>query len=298
MSKTDFFIVGAPKCGTSALAVYLNDRSDVFMTDPKEPHFFATDFRKYREVESEDEYGNLYSRASKNQLLGDASVFHLYSKNAVELIRDYNENAKIIVMLRNPVDLVHSFHSQVLFTHDEDVADFSTAWNLCADRRKGNKIPPACRESKLLLYDEIAGYRVQLERLFSAFPRESVCVVLFQNFIVDTSAEFRRISRFLGLPDEHRSDFPRVNPNRRHRSALLSNILYKKVRPLRTPVKYLKSILRIKQFGMLGKLRRMELKYEERRPITDSVRAELVSTYKKDVEYVEQLLDRPLPDWR
>ena len=71
MRKVDFFIVGAPKCGTTSMATYLNGRSDVFVTNPKEPHYFSVDFPKYREAEGLGDYRVLFAEAKEDQLIGD-----------------------------------------------------------------------------------------------------------------------------------------------------------------------------------------------------------------------------------
>ena len=109
MPIPNFFIVGAPKCGTTALCEYLKYHPNVFMSTPKEPHYFAEDFERYRHVKTEDKYLALFGDCNDRHLMiGEASVFYLRSTRAVSLIRDFNPDAKIIVMLRNPVDMVYS----------------------------------------------------------------------------------------------------------------------------------------------------------------------------------------------
>lgn len=298
MSKVDFFIAGAPKCGTSSLGQYLNRRQDVYMSNPKEPHYFALDFPKYRQTSSLETYNSLFDNIGFGQLVGEASVFYLYSEKAIQLIHDYNEKAKIIIMLRKPADLVYSLHSQLLFTHDEDVTDFREAWNLCADRRENRKVPPQCREPKLLLYDEIAGFKVQIERLLGVFPRESICFVFFQDFADNTAEEYRRVCRFLNLPEDREDNFPVINKNRRHRSWLTSRLLYKESRRLRRPVNWIKRVIGVEKFGVLTRLRQLERKYEERPPLEKNFQEMISEHYETDVAFVEKLLDRNLSTWR
>lgn len=298
MRETDFFIVGAPKCGTTALAWYLRDRSDVFLIKPKEPHYFANDLPNYRAVSNESDYRSLYADATDEQLIGEASVFHMFSEVALKNIRDFNQDAKIIVMFRNPVDVVHSFHSQLLYTRDEDVPEFEEAWNLIECRKKGERIPARCKAPELLQYDTVAKFGVQLERVYDCFPRDQVCVVLFEDFVSDTENEFARVMEFLKIPGEGRTVFPRVNPNRRHRSKFSANLLFDKTKYFSNLVKKIKKLLGVREIGLLRKLRQLELKYEERAPLSPALRAEVLATYERDIVQLEHSIDRDLSHWR
>ena len=127
--KPDFFIVGAPKCGTTSMFHYLRQHPQIFMPDNKEPHYFGKDLIKMSDefIDNEDEYLNLFKDAKSDQKLGEASTFYLYSKSAYKEIKEYNPDAKIIIMLRNPIDFLHSLHSQLLFSGYEDELDFEIA---------------------------------------------------------------------------------------------------------------------------------------------------------------------------
>ena len=136
MKKPDFFIVGAPKCGTTALAEYLRQHPDVFFSDPKEPCYFCNDFPRKRYVESESDYTALFRKAKSGSILGEGSVWYLYSECAIENIYQFNPNAKIIAMIRNPVDLVYSLHSQLVYSGEETISDFEEAWDIQYKRLK------------------------------------------------------------------------------------------------------------------------------------------------------------------
>src|SRR6185437_15169184 len=119
--RPTFFIVDAPKSGTTALDSYLADHPSIHMARPKEPHYFATDLPRYRDVSTESDYIRLFDTKGEEKIGGDASVFYLYSNEAIRLIKRFDSGAKLILMLRNPVDIVHSFHSQLLFGGDEEI---------------------------------------------------------------------------------------------------------------------------------------------------------------------------------
>jgi len=106
------------------------------------PHYFAVDFPKYRRVTHETEYLGLFSAAGPHhKALCEASVYYLYSGQALERIKRFDNEAKVIVMPRNPVDLVYSPHSQLLYSCNEDEKDFAKAWQT-AGRASERSAPP------------------------------------------------------------------------------------------------------------------------------------------------------------
>src|SRR5665647_751711 len=113
LKRPDFFIVGAPKCGTTAMNNYLAQHPDVFMAQ-KEIHYFGSDL-KMRVKVSESEYLNYFQNAEEKKLIGEASVWYLFSEKAAAEIKAFSPQAKIIIMLRDPIDVLHSLHSQHLF---------------------------------------------------------------------------------------------------------------------------------------------------------------------------------------
>lgn len=291
-----FFIVGAPKCGTTALATYLNERSDVFMCQPKEPHYFATDLQRYRAVVSEESYLQLFAEASNMQLCGEASVFYLYSENALKLLQEFKPSAKLIVMLRNPVELVHSFHSQLLFSGDEDIEDFKEAWLSSQLRKRGERIPKYCRAQELLYYDDVAKLGGQMKRLFDIFPRDQVHIIFYDDFATDTRNEYLKVLKYLGLSEDNRLHFPRINRNRRYRSKILMDLLCRRIGVLTGPVANLKSLLGIERFGILEKIQEFAKVYERRKPLDGDMRAIVQETFSEDLALLKVITGRSLKE--
>lgn len=291
-----FFIVGAPKSGTTALDSYLADHPMIHMARPKEPHYFATDLPRYRDVSTEADYIRLFDGQTQKRIGGDASVFYLYSKEAIRLIRQFDPGAKLILMLRNPVEIAHSFHSQLLFGGDEDIESFADAWNAIAARKAGDRIPRHCRARELLYYDEIALLGSQLERVLAEFPREQVHLIFFEDFAADAGHEYRRVLKFLGVPDDGRTDFPRVNANRRHRMPFMPLVIRTAIL-LRAPVTIMKRVLAIKELGVMNRLKSWDRVYEERKPLSDELKRSLLSAYESDINLLARITNRDLTEW-
>src|SRR5437667_5641216 len=101
----NFFIVGAPRCGTTALYTYLRQHPDIFLPETKEPHYFNRDMNSGGAIRDHKEYLSLFAGAQGRARVGEASVYYLSSAYAAREISKVCPGAKIIVMLRNPVDV-------------------------------------------------------------------------------------------------------------------------------------------------------------------------------------------------
>lgn len=143
MKPPNFFIVGAPKCGTTTLWTYLYEHPNCYMTPTKEPNYFTTDLQPFYKIDSRDEYIKLFEGAGESHIaVGEASTAYLLSHEAMKNIYNFDPKAKIIVMLRNPVDLVYSYHLFRVFLGVERVRSFDRVWEIQEDRKNGKNIPP------------------------------------------------------------------------------------------------------------------------------------------------------------
>ena len=137
MSIPDFVIVGAPKCGTTALASYLDGHPRIFLSRVKEPNYFCFDAPGLRVVDRLETYSGLFTPAQPGQLCGEASTAYLFSHAAVPAILESNPAARIIVLVRNPLEMVVAHHHEKLHHFEENEPDFEIAWRLSARARAG-----------------------------------------------------------------------------------------------------------------------------------------------------------------
>jgi len=236
------------------------------------------------------------AKTDTHKAIGEGSTSYLFSRVAVPKVLEYNSEAKFIVMLRNPVDLVQSLHAEQLYWGFEDVRDFETAWKLEPARRRGHSIPPRCFEPVQLFYSEWGHLGDQMERLLGIVPRERVKVILYDDFVKDTKGVYEGVLSFLEVPSDHRSDFPMVNANKavrflliQQRLSLLSNC-YRRIRN--------RFGLRLGLgFGLIPSLMRLNSKTAPRKPISPAFRAELNEFFREDVAKLSRILGRDLSDW-
>ena len=298
-AKPNFFIVGAPKCGTTALYEYLRSHPQVFMPALKEPHYFSRDLITQPYVHSLDEYRHLFDDATaEHRRIGEASASYLMSTAAIPAIREFNPEAKIIAMFRNPVDLVYSFHSQLLYWSEETENNFETAWRLQSRRRQGLDIPKTCREPFWLQYENIGRFGTQTQRLLSVFPPEQVKLILYDDFSAAPERVYDEVIDFFGISQDRRHEFPRVNENKRARMTWLRDF-YRKPPPIllhafrgfkRTPAG--KYVVAMKEWVI-----NINTVRERRPPLSPGFRAELVEAFREEVGILSGILKRDLSHW-
>jgi hypothetical protein len=302
-SGPDFFIVGAPKCGTTALDHWLRGHPDIFMA-PKEMHFFGSDlsFRLTRRPSADDYFGH-FSTPRPFTRYGEASVFYLYSSRAAAEIHAYNPDARIVVMLRNPVDMVHSLHGHSVFEGAEDIVDFREALAAESDRRRGRRIPPGCDRPWALVYRDLARYAEQLERYVERFGWSRLHVILFEDLQHAPAETYRRVLDFLEVTDSATPSFERVNASRRVRSTYVRRL----VRLLREPSDRMRLVARtIFPMGTVrDRVKRRAVEGIERantaitaRPRMDpDLRLALTDEFASDIQALGCLLHRDLDHW-
>ena len=298
MNQPNLFIAGAPKCGTTALSEYLREHPNVFISEPKEPHYFTFDFEEYRVTKTWEEYSNLFAKStSEETTIGEGSVFYLCSQEALPKIYEYNSQAKIIVMLRNPVDMIYSFHSQLVFTADENETDFEAAWKLQETRQQGNMIPPQCREPFFLQYAQMGKLGEQVARLQNVFPSEQVKIIFFEDFVKSTKDIYDEVLEFLGVPSDNRTEFVRINENKSHKLGAVGNFTAKPPAALTNVVLKVRDLLGIKELGVLDTIRSFNTKVAAREPLSDSLRNEMIEEFTPDIQKLARLSNRDLSHW-
>jgi len=301
MNFPNTFIVGAPKCGTSAMASYLSDHPNVFLPEVKEPFFWSSDYdrlRKRHGMTTLENYLKLFARAkSEHSVIMEGSTNYLASEVAVARILDHQPDAKFIAMLRNPVDVVHAFHSEILFSGIETEPDFETAWRLQEQRQAGQMLPKHCEVPQFLQYAEVASYAPQLRRFFSLVPEKNRKVILFDDFAADTARSFQEVLEFLELSEFQKSSFERVNASHGHRFKALSEIILNPPAPLRPVTEGVRQFARYFKGGTVDHVKSWFRTSVRRVPMSDDFRAELNQFFAQDVWDTSELLGRDLTHW-
>ena len=215
----------------------------------------------------------------------------------LQLTREYLD-AKIIAMFRNPVDLVYSFHSQLLYWSEETEKNFETAWRLQERRRIGLDVPKTSRDPFWLQYRDVGSLGTQTQRLLSVYPRNQVKLILFDDFAASPQRVYDEVIDFLGIVHDQRTEFPRVNENKRARLSFLRNFYRKPPPVLRQMYRVLKRTSAGKHVaGFKQRVVALNTAREQRSPLSPAFREELVDTFRGEVALLSRILDRDLSHW-
>ena len=280
----------------------------------KEPHFFSRhDLRNVPDGELEQvvraQYLERYFEgATEDQVLGEASVSYLYAPERVMPARKMWPDAKFIISVRNPLQMLPSLHLRHLHNGDECERDFERAWKLTEERRRGKRVPRSCIDPRLLDYQEIGQLGKHLKRFLDFFGREQCTVSVFDDLRADPAREYRRILGFLGLADDGREDFSVHRPSKQVRSTHVQRLLrrppaFVRDRLVADAESYRRGNERKegRLFATVKAARATVLRWNqvESAPgeLSPEIANELREFFRSDVALLSQLLGRDLSHW-
>jgi hypothetical protein len=301
----NFFIVGAPRCGTSSLYFYLEKHPQVFMCKPKEPHYFGSDLElRPRPYTDQEAYLKLFEGAGEATHGGEASVLYLYSRKAPDEILALNPAARIVIMLRDPVDMIRSLHVRNLLNNYEDIVDLEQALAAEQARREGQRIPPTCVPPLTLQYTTLGRYADHVVRYQQVFGRDRVLCLLFDDLEKEPERVYGETLAFLGLEDRGRPEFKAYNQALRWRNQRVAQVLlpaYARCHGLasRVPTRGLKALA----LGTVGTLFYLPMRVNlNMKPgpaprLSVEKRRELQGILREDVQRLADVLGRDLSHW-
>ena len=295
----NFFIVGAPKSGTTALSVFLSEHPQIFFSDPKEPEYFAKDLKKPQNWlcgKDFNEYQKLFESANEKHLVvGEGSVMYMFSKTAIREIYNFNPEAKLIIIVRNPLDLAYSFHEHLRFDFEEDQGDFAKAWALQEKRKKGLNLPKNIRNPSYLQYGEVAMLGNQVEKVFNIFPSNQIKIIVYDDFIKSNRKEYLKVLKFLGVQDDKRKEFNRYNERLNHKWRGLSVFRRKLPKGMQNFIRVLNENLTKLPYGeRIGFTNRTKI---NRKPLPQSLKREMSDFFRDDVKKLSKIINRDLNYW-
>jgi hypothetical protein len=293
----DFYIVGHPKSGTTALYEMLRRHPQIFMPDLKEPRWFASDLRERFEQHGAEghptslqEYAALFEAAAPGQLVGEASPSYLRSHAAAGEIARLRPDARIIAVLREPADFLRSMHLEMVQNRVEDETDLRRALEAEQVRSPGGE--------SVRRYTDRVAYVEQLRRYAERFAPEQMLVLIYDDFRADNDATVRRVLRFLGVDDTVAIEAVEANPSVRVRSLALDDAvrsLYAGSGPVARPLKAVGSALvpARARSRLLGAVRR-KLVYAPPLQADAELTSELRRRFKPEVLALGDYLGRDL----
>jgi hypothetical protein len=292
----DFFIVGAPKCGTTSLHSWIARHPELHMP-AKEPGFFSQDILPLGKTL--EGYLELFSGAKAGQLIGESTPKYLYSSLGLRHLQRLNPDARIIVTLRPPVDLVLSFHGQMLREGEEDERSFRRAWTLVDERLNGRSIPSTCRSAKLLDYRAWGCIGDRLLDIYELFPARQVMVVLLEEMNESPREVYAKVLAHLGVQNDGFDAFTRWNEGRHVRQLWLHHAALR----VRSVFQPLLEVVQAKRGGrgtgamkILNRINQDTMSGVQ--ALDPGFRSELLKYFEQQVMTVERLIQRDLSHWK
>ena len=285
--KVDFFIVGAPKSGTTSLYHYLSEHPQVEMSSQKEPDYFSDKaineqgmyYTKNR-VNSLAKYESLFVQ-KESVVYGEASVSYLFYENVPEDIKKYNPNAKIIIMLRNPIERAFSHY----------LMDYRLG--LISDSFENVLAKISKHKNAHLFYQqyiEVSKYSKQIQRYLDFFEKDSILFIDYEDLKINVSKTVDQVYNFLHISTEFAADI-----NTKHNTFTMPK---NKVIRLIYSFVFLRKILTFLFPTYLVKNIRVLLFKSDKKPeLLKETRSLLSIIFNDDIKKMEEVLAKNYSKW-
>jgi len=280
---------------------YLSTHPDIFVAR-KEMHFFGADLSFGTQFYRRDEPAYLaeFEHHAGRRRAGETSVWYLYSQHAAAEIKAFSPDARIVIMLREPTQMLYSLYYTFLWDGNENIPTFEEALAAEEDRRVGRRLGRQTYFAQGLVYRDAIRYTAQVKRYFDIFGRDNVRVIIYDDFATNTAAVYRDTLSFLGAdPAAGELDFRVANANQFVKNRFVRALLNDRL--VRSGVLAVRPLLPRAVFSGMQKIdariRRLNSRTGGRPVLSSETRWKLKREFAPEVERLSELLDRDLTSW-
>ena len=290
IKRPNFFFVGHTRSGTTSLKEELEQHPEIYFYYPKSwqkpngPFGFESSFKNEEEFLEE-------FRGVKEKRVGQKRGDYLSCPWAAERIKKFSPNAKIIMTLRNPIDVMYSLHATMLYRETvEDIEDFGEALKMEEERKKkyGYKVIPK-KYHPHMLYRETVRYSQQVKRYFKLFGEENVKVTIFDEYIKNKSSTLRDILKFLDVDEDFEIKHLNTNAGRKYRNRTIHSAVMTNRFGVRGILRNIPGSAKVYR-----KINNSEFK---RKTLEPSLRKSLQDDLKKEIDELSLMLKKDLSYW-
>lgn len=293
----EFIVIGAARSGTTALYSYLRQAPDVFMPAVKEPNFFAYEGKSLscqgpgadfinNSVTDIKAYKALFDQAEAGMICGEASPLYLFEPRAPERIRHHVPDAKMIAILRNPIDQAFSHFLYAARLRIEPIEDFTEALAAADDRLARGWQP-------LFGYADFPRYGEQLERYFTRFPRDQFLIRTYEELCGNPEQVMSDSLAFIGADPAFVPDLSnKPNAGGTPKNRAFQDFLMKS-NPITKAIGYV--VPTESRRKIRDRLASFNLRQDQSMP--KEARTILKTRLSGDIRKLETLIDRDLSAW-
>lgn len=294
MTLPNFFLIGAAKAGTTSLYSYLEQHPEIYMSPVKEPRFFTPELYSIynsavrsggRKIPlSLEQYSQLFAGVKNEIAIGEASTDYLYLTKAANRIKNEVPDAKLIAILRNPVERAFSAYCYQLRDSYETLS-FEEALQAEESRIKQGFRPG-------WHYQQVGFYARQIEQYLDVFLPQQIKIYLYEDLASDSIAIAREIYQFLGVDSDFTPDLTRKNISGVPKNKTLHN-LFTKENFIKSAIKpFIPQQLRQ---NLYQKMRKRNLGQKPK--LSLETRKKLIDTYREDILQLQNLIQKDLSAW-
>ena len=302
MTMPNFLVIGAAKCGTDSLCNYLGQHPQIYISPSREPNFFVAEGQPEIPytgpgdrvaldsmnmwVSTLDRYESLFAGVSSEKAIGEGTTWYIYDEGAPQRIWQHIPHAKLIAVLRNPVDRAYSAYTMLLRDGRETIGDFARALD-AEDERTRRRWEPMWHYTKLGFYTH------QLKRYYNTFEPSQMYVIVHDDFSAQPAKVVKDVYRFLEVDDQFTPD-----TSTRYNVSLVPkhlgvHALVAGEHPAKTAAKALLPV-KIRQ---AMKQRVVERNLTRPVPMDAEVRQRLVTLFRADILALQEMIGRDLSTW-
>jgi len=289
MKKANLFIIGASKCGTTSFYNILKEHPDICMSSTKETSYFSLSEEKQKEIN----YQDYYSHCTNQKILGEVSPIYSELHTApwtAERIYKYNSEAKIIYLIRNPIDRLKSVWKQTLHTgHWKEQVYL---------KRFGINVPKMSLDFKKAVFDypaflDACRYWFQISGYKEFYLDDQIKIIFFEDFISSPEAVFKEVFSFLNI-----KDFDISNLQKQHNKSSGKKMMNPKIQSIIDST----FVQRIKDFRFLTKLKNYAKKivYKEVPSdieIDEELKSEILEELEEDMNKILNYANKDTSYW-
>jgi hypothetical protein len=296
----NFLVIGAAKCGTDSLCNYLGQHPDIFISPKREPNFFVAegkdvipyhgpgDTRALQDMWTSrlEDYRSLFSGVTRETAVGEGTAWYIYFEEAPIRIRHHIPDAKLIAILRNPVDRAYSAYTMLLRDGRETIRDFADALDAEDDRIRAGWEP-------IWYYVSMGYYARQIKNFYNYFDRDQMRFITYDHFNLHPHAVLRELFEFLGVDRDFKSDTSKrtnvslVPRNHQLHAAVVGDYSIKS------------AVKKVVPQSLRGPLKERILRRNltQPTPLNPEIRARLMRAFREDIRETQELLRWDLSHW-